>query len=45
MEFFETIIKKRSVRAFKKEPIEEWKITRSLWERMMIEKEDCLRQH
>ncbi|MEM2154191.1 MAG: nitroreductase family protein [Nitrososphaeria archaeon] len=30
MEFFETIIKRRSVRAFKKEPIEEWKINRLL---------------
>ncbi len=30
MEFFETIIKRRSVRAFKSEPVEEWKINRLL---------------
>jgi len=30
MEFFETVIKRRSVRAFKKEPVEEWKINRLL---------------
>ncbi len=30
MEFFETIIRRRSVRAFKKDPVEEWKINRLL---------------
>lgn len=30
MEFFETIVKRCSIRAFKKEPVEEWKINRLL---------------
>jgi nitroreductase len=30
MEFFETVIKRRSVRAFKPDPVEEWKINRLL---------------